>query len=137
MRALSASRVSHYIRYVFCLVLSTVLAAPVGLFVLAHFSGAFIRLEVVSLRGLWFGVGSATCVAAVAFWLLMNAGRPSYPTDIWRVAATAAASALVLALLGQVAAWSADLEDYVAAGVWFALMLTVGFLPFAPRRRGD
>ena len=121
---------SPYARYAFCFLASLVPSAPVGLYMSAVFSGAFIRSESISVFGLWMGVGIGTVIAAPLFWLFMKIGKPGLSLDPFVVALVAIVSAVCLSLLGMAAAATDWLNSYGAGMIWLAAMLTLGSKPF-------
>lgn len=124
------STIHPYVRYVLCFLASLVPSAPVGLYKAAEASGAFIRSESVSVYGLWLGVVLGMLIAGPLFWILMKIGSPDWSPGLIRVAIVATASGICLVLLGQAAAATTWLNEYVAGTIWLLGMLTVGYLPF-------
>jgi tellurite resistance protein TehA-like permease len=126
---------SSYARFALCFFASLVPSAPVGLYMSAVFSGAFIRSESISVFGLWMGVGIGTVIAAPLFQLFMKIGKPDVSLDPVVVALVALVSAVCLSLLGMVAAATDWLNSYGAGMVWLAAMLTLGSRPFLDGQR--
>jgi hypothetical protein len=124
-----------YARFVFSLLAALVPAAPVGLYKAAEASGAFLRSESISVHGLWIGIGVGTLIAAPLFWLFMKVGSPNWSPSLIRVAIVASLSAVCLSFLGQAAAATDWLDDYVAGAIWLLAMLTLGALPFVKAQK--